>query len=92
MTLKDWFGSKPAEADAELVLMPGAAASLAAIDTPTNRICLLIGPEGGLSEIEYEDAAISGFSAVSLGPRVLRTETAAVAALSVLQSRWGDLA
>jgi len=92
MTLKGWFGSKPAEVDAELVLMPGAASSLAAIDTPTTKVCLLIGPEGGFSEIEYEDAAIAGFSAVSMGPRVLRTETAAVAALSVLQSRWGDLA
>jgi len=53
---------------------------------------VLIGPEGGFSETEYEDATIAGFDAVSLGPRVLRTETAAVAALSVLQSRWGDLA
>jgi 16S rRNA (uracil1498-N3)-methyltransferase len=92
MTLKDWFGSKSAEVDAELVLMPGAASSLAAIDTSTTKVCLLIGPEGGFSEIEYEDAAIAGFSAVSLGPRILRTETAAVAALSVLQSRLGDLA
>ena len=92
MTLKEWFGNKPAEVDAELVLMPGATSSLAAINTPTTKVCLLIGPEGGFSKIEYEDAAIAGFSAVSLGPRVLRTETAAVAALSVLQSRWGDLA
>jgi 16S rRNA (uracil1498-N3)-methyltransferase len=92
MNLRNWFGSKPTEVDAELILAPGAAASLAAIDTPTTKVCLLIGPEGGFSETEYEDAAIAGFKAVSLGPRVLRTETAAVAALSVLQSRWGDLA
>jgi 16S rRNA (uracil1498-N3)-methyltransferase len=92
MRLKDWFGNKPAAVDAELVLMPGAATSLTAIDTPTTKVCLLIGPEGGFSDMEYEDAAIAGFSAVSMGPRVLRTETAAVAALSVLQSRWGDLA
>jgi 16S rRNA (uracil1498-N3)-methyltransferase len=92
MTLKDWFGSKPADVDTELILKPGADASLAAIDTPTTKVCLLIGPEGGFSDSEYEDASITGFTAVSLGPRVLRTETAAVAALSVLQSRWGDLA
>ena len=92
MRLKDWFGNKPAAVDAELVLMPGAATSLTAIDTPTTKVCLLIGPEGGFSDMEYEDASIAGFSAVSMGPRVLRTETAAVAALSVLQSRWGDLA
>ena len=90
--LNDWFGSKPAAVDAELILTPGTSSSLAAIDTPTTKVCLLIGPEGGFSDTEYEDAAIAGFRAVSLGPRVLRTETAAVAALSVLQSRWGDLA
>jgi len=92
MTLRDWFGAKPAAVDAELILAPGASTSLAAINTPTTKVCLLIGPEGGFSASEYEDAAIAGFEAVALGPRVLRTETAAVAALSVLQSRWGDLA
>lgn len=92
ITLKDWFGNKPSEVDAELILGPVASASLAEISTPTTKVCVLIGPEGGFSTTEYEDAAIAGFSAVSLGPRVLRTETAAVAALSVLQSRWGDLA
>ena len=92
ITLKDWFGNKPSEVDAELILGPVASVSLAEIATPTTKVCVLIGPEGGFSTIEYEDAAIAGFSAVSLGPRVLRTETAAVAALSVLQSRWGDLA
>jgi len=92
MTLNDWFGNKPADVDAELILTPGATTSLAQIETPSTKVCLLIGPEGGFSESEYEDAAITGFAAVSLGPRILRTETAAVAALSVLQSIWGDLA
>jgi len=92
IALRDWFGSKPTEVGAELILAPGTATALTAIDTPTTKVCLLIGPEGGFSETEYEDADIAGFTAVSLGPRVLRTETAAVAALSVLQSRWGDLA
>lgn len=90
-TLKNWFGSAPAEVDAELILKPGAPAALTGIETPTTKVCVLIGPEGGFSDTEYEDAAIAGFNAVSLGPRVLRTETAAVAVLSVLQSRWGDL-
>ena len=92
ISLNDWFGNKPADVDAELILAPGAATPLAAIATPTTKVCLLIGPEGGFSDTEYENAAIAGFDAVSLGPRVLRTETAAVAALSVLQSSWGDLA
>lgn len=92
LPLRNWFGSKPAEVDAELILTPGAPTSLANIASPTTKVCLLIGPEGGFSDTEYEDAAVAGFQAVSLGPRVLRTETAAAAALSVLQSRWGDLA
>ena len=91
ITLKNWFGSKPASVDAELILTPGAATPLASIATPETKVCILIGPEGGFSDTEYEDAAVSGFEAVSLGPRVLRTESAAIAALAVLQSLWGDL-
>ena len=55
------------------------------------RVELLIGPEGGLDDDELHAAAKAGFTPVRLGPRVLRTETAAVAALSVLQALWGDL-
>lgn len=90
--LNAWFGSRPAEVDAQLILRPGTGARLAAIEAPNTKVCVLIGPEGGFSDTEYDDADIAGFSPVSLGPRVLRTETAAIAALSVLQSRWGDLA
>ncbi len=52
---------------------------------------LLIGPEGGLDDDEVAAANRAGFASVSLGPRILRTETAAIAALSVLQAKWGDL-
>jgi 16S rRNA (uracil1498-N3)-methyltransferase len=55
-------------------------------------ICLLVGPEGGFSEREADMAAAAGFEAVALGPRVLRTETAPLAALAVLQFHWGDMA
>ena len=92
IALKDWFGSKPAEVDADLILAPGAVTSLAGLTAPKTKVCVMIGPEGGFSETEYEDAAVAGFTSVSLGPRVLRTETAAVAALAVMQSLWGDLA
>jgi len=51
----------------------------------------LIGPEGGLAPAEYQAAQASGFEPVRLGPRILRTETAPVAALAVLQALWGDL-
>lgn len=91
LPLKIWFGDKPDRVDAELILAPGATTPLAAIPAPDTKVCILIGPEGGFSEAEYEDAEISGFKSVSLGPRVLRTESAAIAALAVLQSLWGDL-
>ena len=65
-------------------------------DTPLKRVApaaaavLLIGPEGGLAPAEYQAARASGFEPVRLGPRILRTETAPVAALAVLQALWGD--
>ncbi|MBJ7551094.1 16S rRNA (uracil(1498)-N(3))-methyltransferase [Marinomonas ostreistagni] len=59
---------------------------------PTNKqIALLIGPEGGLSETEVALAKQYGFSAIALGPRVLRTETAPIVALTALNIRWGDI-
>jgi len=52
---------------------------------------LLIGPEGGLSEREINAAEQQGFAALRLGPRVLRTETAPLAAITLLQHSWGDM-
>lgn len=91
MTLNAWFGAGAKETDTDLILQPGAASALTAVDAPGTKVCLLIGPEGGFSDSEYEDAAVAGFRAVSLGPRVLRTETAALAAIAVAQAAWGDL-
>lgn len=54
-------------------------------------VLVLIGPEGGLSDTELEMSVRAGFRAVRLGPRILRTETAAVAALAALQQQLGDL-
>jgi len=91
LPLKKWFGAKPAAVDAEWILTPRAVMPLASLAAPQTKICVMIGPEGGFSDSEYEDAEVSGFKAVSLGPRVLRTESAAIAALSVMQALWGDL-
>ncbi len=88
--LKNWFGSKPQHVDSEIILKPGATTPLKHIESPVTKICVLIGPEGGFSETEYEDAEVAGFQAVSLGPRILRTETAAIASIATLQSEWGD--
>jgi 16S rRNA (uracil1498-N3)-methyltransferase len=52
---------------------------------------MLIGPEGGFSDEEVDTAVKQGFQAIKFGPRILRTETAAVSALAVLQAMWGDL-
>jgi len=90
--LKTWFGGKTHEADVDLILQPGATRAMTSLTVPKTKVCLLIGPEGGFSDAEYDDAEFAGFTAVSLGPRVLRTETAALAAVSVAQSLWGDLA
>ncbi|MCB1821355.1 MAG: RsmE family RNA methyltransferase, partial [Candidatus Competibacteraceae bacterium] len=53
-------------------------------------VTLLIGPEGGLSLAEINQAQAAGFTGVRLGPRILRTETAGVATLAALQALWGD--
>jgi 16S rRNA (uracil1498-N3)-methyltransferase len=74
-----------------LVLSPTGPASLAGLTSVGARAELLIGPEGGLDDAELERASHAGFTPVRLGPRVLRTETAGIVALTVLQALWGDL-
>ncbi|MCW3147452.1 16S rRNA (uracil(1498)-N(3))-methyltransferase [Stutzerimonas stutzeri] len=83
--LGEWLG---VEADLKLVLHPVATA-LASHPQPRS-LAFLIGPEGGLSDQEIEQARREDFHAARLGPRVLRTETAPVVALSVAQQLWGD--
>ncbi len=91
MPLNAWFGTRTKAADRDLILRPGAATALTSLSAPATKVCLLIGPEGGFSDAEYADAALAGFNEVSLGPRILRTETAALAALAIVQALWGDL-
>jgi len=71
------------------VLTPGAPA-LAAQPAPDGELELLIGPEGGLSEREMDLAISQGGISVGLGPRVLRAETAPIAALAAIHALWGD--
>lgn len=73
-----------------LLLDPCAAQGIGGLPD-SNEVTLLIGPEGGLSRMEIHAAHDAGFHGVRLGPRVLRTETAALAAIAVLQSHWGDI-
>jgi 16S rRNA (uracil1498-N3)-methyltransferase len=76
---------------AGIVLAPDGATALAALAAPTRPLALLVGPEGGLGAREAAAAAARGFAPLRLGPRILRAETAGVAALALLQSAWGDL-
>jgi 16S rRNA (uracil1498-N3)-methyltransferase len=74
-----------------LLLSPGASLRIADIASAAADATVLIGPEGGLGDVEQAAAIKSGFTPVRLGPRVLRTETAAVCALTLLQQKFGDL-
>jgi len=89
-SLEAFLGDPPPEG-ARLLLSPDAQVSLAAVAQGAAPIALLIGPEGGLEESERLAATAAGWRACRLGPRVLRSETAAIAALAVLQSVAGDL-
>jgi 16S rRNA (uracil1498-N3)-methyltransferase len=83
--------SEPPPERARLLLAPDAQLSLGAAARGELAIELLVGPEGGLTEGERETAIGAGFRACRLGPRVLRSETAAIAALAVIQAVAGDL-
>jgi 16S rRNA (uracil1498-N3)-methyltransferase len=87
--LDAWLGER-SELPA-LVLHTRDAVTLDTLDPEPRGIRVLIGPEGGLDDMEFAAARAAGFRPWSLGPRVLRAETAPVAALAILQHRWGDL-
>lgn len=74
-----------------LILDPNSSVSIADLEYGGGLVTILVGPEGGLDTGEHEAACAAGFRGVSLGPRTLRTETAAVAGVTAIQLRWGDL-
>src|SRR5574343_1717166 len=86
--LENWL-ARPAGGALRLMLAPDAGQTLADIP-PVGEVQLLIGAEGGLDPQEMIAAQQAGFQAVRLGPRVLRTETAGLAAMAALQALWGD--
>lgn len=88
-TLDQWLTTVSAEK--KLVLHHRSQHSINQLrDQQVATAALLIGPEGGLSDREIQLAEQSDFNPLTLGPRVLRTETAPVVAISLLQSLWGD--
>jgi 16S rRNA (uracil1498-N3)-methyltransferase len=91
LPLRSWLGENVDKPGLRLILKPGGEVSLSSLDGLPRQVTLLIGPEGGFSEAEYELAEATGFVPVHFGGRILRTETAAIAALAALQTLYGDL-
>jgi len=87
--LPEWIVTMP-PAGLRLQLQPDSSDTLSTLARPAGDIILLVGPEGGLDPDEQSFASSAGFSGIRLGPRILRTETAALAAISGLQTLWGD--
>ena len=73
-----------------LILAPDGAQRFADLPRPGESVTLLVGPEGGFSDAEVTLALAAGFKPVRMGPRILRTETAGLAALAAMQALWGD--
>jgi 16S rRNA (uracil1498-N3)-methyltransferase len=80
-----------ADFDVVLVLDPTASAGLSSVDLPKQaaRVAIVVGPEGGISDAELEALEVAGASRVHLGEPILRTSTAGVAAIAVIQSKLG---
>jgi 16S rRNA (uracil1498-N3)-methyltransferase len=76
---------------ARFLLDPEATASIASMPAPGAACVLAVGPEGGWSPRDRAQLEGAGFAGLRLGPRILRTETAGIAALAALQARFGDL-
>ena len=90
----DFFDVLPAEftpGATRLLLSPSGDLRIDDLKDVGQGITVLIGPEGGLEDVEQESALAAGYKPVRLGPRVLRTETAAIAALTIIQRYFGDL-
>jgi 16S rRNA (uracil1498-N3)-methyltransferase len=86
--LTDWLATTDAQCK---FVLHHRAQNIHQIESSPVDIALLIGPEGGLSDSEIEAAERADFTSLRLGPRVLRTETAPLAAIAILQARWGDM-
>ncbi|TMM41981.1 16S rRNA (uracil(1498)-N(3))-methyltransferase [Colwellia ponticola] len=89
MLLADWLTQETSAL--KINLHPKAQHSIMSLPRENTRVRLLIGPEGGLSDDEIAQANENDFVDVLLGPRILRTETAALTAITALQCRFGDL-
>ena len=95
ISLSAWLANNPHSNSTRILLNPIGAMRLAELPKPTGHIELrpvelLVGAEGGLSQTEIDTALSQSFQSVILGARILRTETAALVAISAMQTLWGD--
>lgn len=88
-SLYDWLADQEG---LKVLLDPYANRTLSQVKPDADRVTLLTGPEGGFADHERDRAVASGFVPVRLGTRILRTETASLAALAAIQTLWGDFA
>lgn len=88
LPLTKWLAQPPD--GTRYLLSPRATQRLRDSPPPRDGVTLLVGPEGGWNDEETAAARLAGFVPMALGPRILRTETAAVAALAAMQAVWGD--
>lgn len=91
LELSHYLGLAAREDALRLICAPGSVATLHQLPAPTAAVHLLVGPEGGFEEGELLAARAAGFQAIQMGPRILRTETAGLAALAAMQTLWGDI-
>ncbi|MEO8809192.1 MAG: 16S rRNA (uracil(1498)-N(3))-methyltransferase [Rhodanobacter sp.] len=89
--LDEWLDHLPDDGSLRLALMPQATETIRSLRFATNGGVLVVGPEGGFGDIDTRALELHRFCGLSLGPRVLRTETAALVALGALQACHGDL-
>lgn len=91
VTLDAWLAGEPrAEPGTRWMLHPGGTTGLRDLGTLPANMSLAVGPEGGFGDQDLAILRRSGYRELTLGPRILRTETAGIAALAALQALWGD--
>jgi 16S rRNA (uracil1498-N3)-methyltransferase len=90
LDIMDWVQQAGTISASRFILLPDGTASLHGQSKPDQKAVLLVGAEGGFTQPESEAAINCGFVPIRLGARVMRTETAAIAGLAVLQTLWGD--
>ena len=92
LTLSQWLSAQQKKNNLKLILTPSKAQNINQLEKPSSSINFMVGPEGGFSDKEMALALNSAFIPINFGQRILRTETASIVALSIMQNLWGDFA